>query len=206
VDDVIDVIKEEGTEDIYKMAGITGEELVEKSAFSMARIRLPWLLATLFGGIVVATLIKYFQLTLEKVIALAFFIPVITGMGGNIGIQSTTLTVRGLASGFIDVNHIKEVIFRELKQAIIMGIVCGAVVGLVAQYLGKNPLLGLVLMISMFAAIIVAALMGVFIPLFFEKINVDPAVASGPFITTANDITGILIYFILATWLFNVLG
>lgn len=204
VDDVIDVIKEEDTEDIYKMAGISHEELLKKSAFKITQHRLPWLIATLCGGIVVATLIKNFQLTLEKVIALAFFIPVITGMGGNIGIQSSTITVRGLATGYITLDQIKKVLFKELKQALIMGAVCGVVVGVVAYYLGGNPLLGIILMISMFAAIIVAALMGVLIPMLFEKLNIDPAIASGPFITTANDITGVLIYFLLASWLFRV--
>lgn len=206
VDDVLDIIQEEDAEDIYKMAGISHDELLKKSAFNIARQRLPWLITTLFGGIIVASLIKYFQLTLEKVIALAFFIPVITGMGGNIGIQSSTITVRGLASGQIVFGEIRKALFKELKQALIMGVVCGVVVGLVAYYLGKSPLLGFVLMTSMFIAILVAALMGVAIPLLFEKINIDPAIAGGPFITTANDITGVLIYFMLATWLFRLFG
>ena len=204
VDDIIDVIKEEDAEDIYKMAGISHEELLKKSAFKATQHRLPWLIATLCGGIIVATLIKNFQLTLEKVIALAFFIPVITGMGGNIGIQSSTITVRGLATGYITLDQVRKVLFKELKQALMMGAVCGVVVGVVAYYLGGNPLLGIILMTSMFAAIIVAALMGVLIPMLFEKLNIDPAIASGPFITTANDITGVLIYFLLASWLFRI--
>ncbi len=206
VDDVLDIIQEEDAEDIYKMAGISHDELLKKSAFNIARHRLPWLITTLFGGIIVASLIKYFQLTLEKVIALAFFIPVITGMGGNIGIQSSTITVRGLASGQIVFGEIRKALFKELKQALIMGVVCGVVVGLVAYYLGKSPLLGFVLMTSMFIAILVAALTGVAIPLLFEKVNIDPAIAGGPFITTANDITGVLIYFMLAAWLFRLFG
>lgn len=204
IDDVIDVIKEENTEDIYKMAGIGHEELLRKSAFKVAWHRLPWLIATLCGGIIVATIIKNFQMTLEKVIALAFFIPVITGMGGNIGIQSSTITVRGIATGYITLDQIKKVLFKEVKEALIMGFVCGVAVGLVAYYLGGEPILGLVLMTSMFAAIMVAAIIGVTIPLLFERFNIDPAIASGPFITTANDITGVLIYFLLASWLFGV--
>ncbi len=206
IDDILDIIQEEDAEDIYKMAGISHDELLKKSAFNIARQRLPWLITNLFGGVIVANLIRYFQLTLEKVIALAFFIPVITGMGGNIGIQSSTIIIRGLASGQIAFGEIRKALFKELKQALIMGAVCGVVVGLVAYYLGKSPLLGFVLMISMFIAILVAALMGVVIPLLFEKINIDPAIAGGPFITTANDITGVLIYFTLATWLFRLFG
>ena len=204
VDDVIDVITEEDTEDIYRMAGISHEEIYRQSTFRVVRQRLPWLVATLFGGIIVATLIRNFQTTLQQVIALAFFIPVITGMGGNIGIQSSTITIRGLATGNIDLKHIRGVIYREIRQALIMGIVCGLVVGVVAYLFDGNPVLGLVLTVAMFVAILVAALIGVMIPLLFEKINIDPAIASGPFITTANDITGVLIYFLMATWLFNV--
>lgn len=204
VDDVIDVITEEDTEDIYRMAGISHEEIYRQSTFRVVRQRLPWLVATLFGGIIVATLIRNFQTTLQQVIALAFFIPVITGMGGNIGIQSSTITIRGLATGNINLKHIRGVIYREIRQALIMGIVCGLVVGVVAYLFDGNPVLGLVLTVAMFVAILVAALIGVMIPLLFEKINIDPAIASGPFITTANDITGVLIYFLMATWLFNV--
>ena len=204
VDDVIDVITEEDTEDIYRMAGISHEEIYRKSTLGVVQQRLPWLIATLIGGIIVATLIRNFQATLQQVIALAFFIPVITGMGGNIGIQSSTITVRGLATGNIDLNHIRGVIYKEIRQALIMGVVCGVVVGIVAYLFDNNPVLGLVLMIAMFVAILVAALIGVLVPLLFEKINIDPAIASGPFITTANDITGVLIYFLMATWLFSV--
>ena len=203
VDDVLDVITEEDTEDIYRMAGISHEEIYRKSTLRVVQQRLPWLIATLIGGIVVATLIRNFQATLQQVIALAFFIPVITGMGGNIGIQSSTITVRGLATGNIDLNHIKGVIYKEIRQALIMGVVCGVVVGIVAYLFDNNPVLGLVLMVAMFVAILVAALIGVLVPLLFEKINIDPAIASGPFITTANDITGVLIYFLMANWLFG---
>jgi magnesium transporter len=208
VDDVLDVIQEEDTEDIYKMAGIPHEHagILEKSASKAAFFRLPWLIATLFGGIIAAALIKYFEATLEQVIALAFFIPVIADMGGNVGIQSSTITVRGLASGHIELAEIGKRLFRELRQALIMGCICGVAVGLVAAYIGKDPLLGLVLTIAMFSTIIVACLMGVATPLFFEKINQDPAVASGPFITTVADVTGILIYFLVATWLFGLFG
>jgi magnesium transporter len=203
VDDVLDVITEEDTEDIYRMAGISHEEIYRKSTLRVVQQRLPWLIATLIGGIIVATLIRNFQATLQQVIALAFFIPVITGMGGNIGIQSSTITVRGLATGNIDLNHIRGVIYKEIRQALIMGVVCGLVVGVVAYLFDSNPVLGLVLMVAMFVAILVAALIGVLVPLLFEKINIDPAIASGPFITTANDITGVLIYFLMANWLFS---
>jgi len=207
VDDVIDVIKEENTEDIYRMAGISHhEELLKKSAFKVAQRRLPWLIATLCGGVIVAVLIKNFQLTLEKVIALAFFTPIIADMGGNVGTQSSTITTRGLATGYVVSGQIKSILIKELKIGIIMGLVCGLTVGTVGFWLGRNPILGVVLAGAMFGAIVVAALTGIIMPLFFNKLHIDPAIASGPFITTINDITGVLIYFTLATWLFRLFG
>jgi len=206
VDDIIDVLKEEATEDIFKLGGTDDEELSKKSTFNVSRVRLPWLVVTLFEGIICATLIRFFQFTLERTIALAFFIPVIIGMGGNIGIQSSTIVVRGLATGRINLSQIGEVLFREIRVGLIMGLVCGSVVALIAYLLEKTLLLGAVVGISMFIAIIVAATMGSLIPLIFKRLKIDPAVASGPFITSSNDIVGILIYFSLANLLFRIAG
>lgn len=206
VDDIIDVLKEEATEDIFKLGGTDDEELSKKSTFNVSRVRLPWLVVTLFEGIICATLIRFFQFTLERTIALAFFIPVIMGMGGNIGIQSSTIVVRGLATGRINLSQIGKVLFREIRVGLIMGLVCGSVVALIAYLLEKSLLLGMVVGISMFIAIIVAATMGSLIPLIFKRLKIDPAVASGPFITSSNDIVGILIYFSLANLLFRIAG
>ena len=128
------------------------------------------------------------------------------GMGGNIGIQSSTIVVRGLATGRINLSQIGKVLFREIRVGLIMGLVCGSVVALIAYSLEKSLLLGMVVGISMFIAIIVAATMGSLIPLIFKRLKIDPAVASGPFITSSNDIVGILIYFSLANLLFRIAG
>jgi len=206
VDDIIDVLKEEATEDIFKLGGTDDEELSKKSIFNVSRIRLPWLVVTLLEGVICATLIRFFQFTLERTIALAFFIPVIMGMGGNIGIQSSTIVVRGLATGRISLSQIGKVLFKEIRVGLIMGLVCGSVVAMIAYLLEKTLLLGAVVGISMFIAITVAAAMGSLIPLIFKRLKVDPAVASGPFITSSNDIVGILIYFSLANLLFRIAG
>lgn len=206
VDDVIDVIREEATEDFLKLAGTAEEELLNKSIFTIARARLPWLVATLFGGIVACHLMKTFQLTLEKVIALAFFVPVIMGMGGNIGIQSTALMVRGLATGNVDLAHIGKALFREIKVGVIMGTSCGLAIGLAAYLITGRYVLGVVVSTAMLCAITVAATIGTPMPLLFKKVGIDPAIASGPFVTTTNDITGLSIYFLLANWLFKVFG
>ena len=206
VDDIIDVIRAEATEDIYKMAGASDEELLlGYRSFQIARLRLPWLLTNLLGGVATGLLMWKFKVTLEAVIALITFIPVITGMGGNVGAQSATIVVRGFATGRIDFGSIRRVIFRELRVGIIMGVVCGCVIGAIAYAWHGNPYLGLVVGMAMIFAITVAAAMGVIAPAFFKRIGIDPAIAAAPFVQTANDITGILIYFATATFFIELL-
>ena len=206
VDDIIDVIRSEATEDIYKMAGASDEELLlGYRSFQIARLRLPWLLTNLLGGVATGLLMWKFKVTLEAVIALITFIPVITGMGGNVGAQSATIVVRGFATGRIDFSSIRRVIYRELRVGIIMGVVCGCVIGVIAYIWHGNPYLGLVVGMAMIFAITVAAAMGVIAPAFFKRIGIDPAIAAAPFVQTANDITGILIYFATATFFLELL-
>ncbi|MEZ4599954.1 MAG: magnesium transporter [Syntrophotaleaceae bacterium] len=200
VDDVIDVLREEATEDIYKMAGASEEELLYGfKSIKVARLRLPWLITNLFGGIITGYLMWLFKATLEQVIALISFIPVITGMGGNVGGQSATIVVRGFATGHIDYSTLRQVFFKELRVGVLMGGVCGLTVGLVAVIWHHNPYLGLVVGLAMVCAMTVAATMGALVPAFFKKVGIDPAIATSPFVQTANDITGILIYFGTAT-------
>ncbi|MEJ2520270.1 MAG: magnesium transporter [Desulfuromonadales bacterium] len=200
VDDIIDVIRAEATEDIYKMAGASEEELLYGyKSFKIARLRLPWLLVDLFGGVITGYLMWLFKVTLKEVIALISFIPVITGMGGNVGGQSATIMVRGFATGKVDFTTLGQVFFKELRVGLIMGSVCGLTVGLVAWGWHGNPYLGVVVGLAMFVAMAVASSMGVIAPAAFKKLGIDPAIASTPFVQTANDITGILIYFATAT-------
>lgn len=200
VDDVIDVLREEATEDIYKMVGASEDELLYGfKAFRIAGLRLPWLLVNLLGGVVTGYLLWWFQVTLQEVIALISFVPVITGMGGNIGGQSATIVVRGFATGRIDFSTLAQVFFKELRVGIIMGVVCGCVVGSIGWIWHGNIYLGLVVCLAMMISMTVAATMGVMAPAFFKRIGIDPAIASTPFVQTANDITGILIYFSTAT-------
>ncbi|MBE0500706.1 MAG: magnesium transporter, partial [Desulfuromonadales bacterium] len=191
VDDIIYVLRREATEDIYKMAGASDEELLlGYRSFKIARLRLPWLLTNLLGGVATGFLMWRFKVTLETVIALITFIPVITGMGGNVGAQSATIVVRGFATGRIDFSSIRRVIFRELRVGVLMGVVCGCVIGVIAYVWHGNVYLGLVVGIAMIFAITVAAAMGVIAPAFFKRIGIDPAIAAAPFVQTANDITG----------------
>jgi len=200
VDDVVDVIEQEDSEDIMKMAGIPEEELVYGGpVLKISRARLPWLITNLFGGLLTGYLMWLFKMTLHEVLALITFIPVTTAMGGNIGIQSSSIMVRGFAIGRVDFNNLRRVLFKEIRIGLLMGVACGIVAGCAAVLWHKDLLLGPIVALAMVTAITVAAAMGTLIPAFFKKVKIDPAIASGPFVTTANDIVGIIIYLGIAT-------
>lgn len=199
VDDVIDIIRREATEDILKMAG-AGEEFVEtKSIFKSTRTRLPWLFASCIGGIVAFFIIHQFEGSLNKFVYLAAFIPVIMGMGGNIGTQSSTIVVRGLATGRLSIRDFWNVVFKELAVGFILGLVYGLIIGAVAQFRFSIEMLALSVGLAVVSSMAVAALIGSFVPMVFAKFNIDPAVATGPFVTTAMDIISVYFYFVIAS-------
>ena len=201
VDDVIDIFRREATEDILKMAG-AGEEFVEtKSVLKSTRIRLPWLFASCVGGIIAFIIIGKFESSLNKVAALAAFIPVIMGMGGNIGTQSSTIVVRGLATGRIDIRDLWSVVFKELSIGVILGVVYGLLIGSVAQVRYSMEALALAVCFAVLSSMSVAALVGSLVPMGFARINIDPAIATGPFVTTAIAIISVFFYFMIATTL-----
>ena len=204
VDDVIDIIREEATEDILKMVG-AGEEFVEtKSIYKNIKMRMPWLFASCVGGIIASFIIGYFQSSLSKLAYLAAFIPVIMGMGGNIGVQSATITVRGLATGRLSIRDIWSVVAKQLMVGLMLGLFYGFVVGMVAQLKYTQTLFALSVAIGVFSSMTMAALAGSLVPMTLAKINVDPAIASGPFVTTAIDIISVTFYFIIATTLLGI--
>jgi len=196
-DDVIDVVVEEAEEDALKQAGTSAEELLYRDrVLAIARVRLPWLIVTLCGSLVSAKLIHLFSGVLDAAIILAAFVPVVTAMGGNVGSQSATILTRGLATGRVDMSDMGTVVFREFRVGLVMGVICGGVVGGVASLLfsdGKH-VLGLVVFAAMVAAMTVAATVGSLAPAVMKRFGIDPAIASGPFVTTANDCIGIVIY------------
>ncbi|MCR4441383.1 MAG: magnesium transporter [Peptococcaceae bacterium] len=208
-DDVIDVINEEASEDIYRLAGAPGEVEEEEEEDFFLRIRaslkarLPWLFITMLGGLVSGKVLSHFSGEISAVVALAFFIPLLTGMGGNVGTQSSTVTVRGIATGQIRSGDIMRVILREALTGLAIGAVLGFIVGIVASWWQSKPMLGLVVGLAMLGNMFTAATMGTIVPLFFRRIGIDPAVASAPFISTAIDITGLVIYSTLATLLIS---
>ena len=201
VDDVVDVIREEATEDFLQMAGIGKDrEILMKSTFDNVKLRLPWLFASWIGGTIAAYIIGTFEPFLESVIALAAFIPVIIGMGGNVGTQSSTIIVRGFATGRLELSKASLVIWKEMRVGLILGIFYGILLGIVAmfQFINAPPELGIVVGLSICVSMIIATCIGTLVPIFLRKLDVDPAIASGPFVTTAIDILGILAYFLIA--------
>lgn len=204
VDDVIDIIREEATEDILKMAG-AGEDLIEsQSLLRSTRIRLPWLMASWIGGVIAFFIIGHFENSLNKLIYLAAFIPIIMGMGGNIGTQSSTIVVRGLATGVLDIKQIWNVVLKELVTGAILGFIYGLLLGMVVHIRYDMWLLGVTVGLAVIISMTIAALVGSLVPMVFARINIDPAVATGPFVTTSIDILSVFFYFQIATLLLHI--
>ncbi len=198
VDDIIDVIREEATEDFLQMVGAGKDrEILLKPVLQNALTRLPWLLASWVGGILAMFVITSFEEELTKVIILAGFIPVIIGMGGNIGTQSSTITIRGLATGRINIKRTWNFMGKQLWVGLILGIFFGLLLGSMAWIFGSSRL-GIVVALAICATMFISALLGTMVPIILRHLDVDPAVATGPFVTTSADVLGVLIYFLLA--------
>lgn len=199
VDDIVDVIDEEASDDYSKLAAVSDVDSSDRGSFSAAKKRLPWLIILLFLGMFTASLIGRFEATLEKVAILAVFIPLIAGMAGNTGTQALAVAVRRISLGDTQDQSLSKMIAREAGTGLITGAICGVVVTLIVFVWQGDLFLGGLVGISILATLTVATISGAFIPLIMHKLKVDPAVASGPFITTINDIISILIYFGMAT-------
>lgn len=203
VDDVVDVIREEATEDILKMAG-AGEDLADARSFAGAlRVRWRWLMAAAVGGTLAALSLSGFDGILATAPELAFFMPVVAAMGGNIGIQSSTIVVRGLAVGYIEADRVRRLVVREVGLGVVMGLLFGTLIGLVSMGVAEpstDPLrLGIVVALGTAGSMTIAAAVGTSTPLILDRLDIDPAVATGPFVTTSVDIAGLLFYFWLAS-------
>jgi len=209
VDDIIDIMQEEVTEDIHKMVGSSEayeDKLIKASPLTRAKARLPWLFVCMAGEMISGSVIKFHSDTLQAVMAMAFFIPIIMAMGGNVGAQSSTIAVRGLATGQLRVDELWYNIWTETKVGSLIGIITGIIIALVALVWQDNYVLGLVIGLSLCLTMITAATVGTLLPLIFTKIKIDPAISAGPFITTIVDVGSLLIYFGLGTFLFKILG
>ncbi|MFC1453446.1 magnesium transporter [Verrucomicrobiota bacterium] len=203
-DDVMEVMEEEASEDIFRLAGSDDADLETESPFKSCAVRLPWLLVTLAGGAVTSLILRRFHEHITGVLILGAFVPVVLAMGGNTGIQSSTLVVRSLALGDQKTRGIMRLLGREIAVGALMGLICGALIGCWAHFMvarGPAPpfiapaLLAGVVSLALFAAMTFAAVFGAFVPIVLNRMRVDPAVASGPFITITNDIMALLLYF-----------
>lgn len=199
VDDIIDVLDEEASDDYSKLAAVSDMDTFDKNPLQAAKKRLPWLLILLFLGMFTANIIGMFEATLDKVALLAVFIPLIAGMAGNSGTQALAVAVRGIATGDIEEQSKLKLLFREAGTGLITGVISGIVVVLLVYFWKGDILIGLLVGAAISSSILVATIAGSFIPLLIHRMKIDPAVASGPFITTINDIISILIYLGLAT-------
>lgn len=201
VDDIVDILKEEATEDFLKMVGTSEDELLlQERSLRVARLRLPWLLINLVGLLLVGVMLQHFQVSFKEALFLLAFAPMVMGMGGNTGSQTATVTVRALAMRQLNPREggMLRYLWKQVRVGALLGVATGTLAAIAAAVLQQNPWYSLVVGGALFLALVVASLNGALIPLVFERLGVDPAVAAGPLVTTSNDVTGVLIYFGLA--------
>lgn len=211
-DDIVDIVKDEATEDLYKLAGTSEDELIyQERSLQVARLRLPWLLVNLVGLLVTGVLLERFQAGLTEALFLLSFVPVVMGLAGSSGTQASMITVRGLATGRIGSaeGRVGHFLWQQIKSGLLLGLVLGGLAALLAFLLPisspGNLYFPLVVGISVVSAVVLASVNGVLIPVVFQRLGIDPAVASGPLVTASNDILGILIYFATAWGLIGLL-
>ncbi len=197
IDDIVDVIKEEAEKDYQLAAGITEDVEADDTIFEHTRARLPWLFLGLIGGVGAAAIMGNFEELISQHAILFFFTPLIAAMAGNVGVQSSAIIVQGLANNDLK-GSIQNRLVKEFLLAVVNGIILSLLLFVFTWLWHGNMKTSLAISISLFAVIIMAGIVGTFIPLFLDKRGVDPAIATGPFITTSNDIFGILIYFMIA--------
>jgi magnesium transporter len=206
-DDVIDVMEEEASEDIFRLAGSDDSELEHVSTLRSCLVRLPWLLVTLFGGFLTSLILRHFHAHISEILVLGVFVPSVLAMGGNTGIQSSTLLVRSIALGTFESRDLWRLLMHEVSVGLVMGCICGLIIGVFARFLilvttdsvavlalSPNHLASIV-GLALLSAMTFATVFGATVPIALNKMRIDPAVASGPFITIANDISALLIYF-----------
>ncbi len=205
IDDVIDVIQEEAEKDYQMISGITGDIEASDKIIHSTKVRLPWLLIGLVGGIIGAHIIGHYESNIIKYTGIALFLPLIAAMAGNVGVQSSSIIVQGLANNSIIASRITKTLFRELIVGVINAVLLSSLIFMYNYFFSDNFLLAITVSISLFVVVIFASLFGTFVPLILNRFKIDPALATGPFITTTNDIFGLLIYLMIAGKVF-VLG
>jgi len=203
VDDVMDVVREETSKDYQMMSGISENIETTDSALIMSRARLPWLLIAMAGGILGSQVIEQYEGQLRVFPEMAIFMPLVASMGGNVGIQSSALIVQGLANNTLSRDGILPKLLKELFVGLLNGLACSLVILGYAYAYGHSPALSMTIGLAMMVVILYAGIFGTVIPLALKRIGQDPALATGPFITTANDIIGLFFYFVIGRMMYG---
>ncbi len=204
IDDVVDVIRDEAEKDYQMASGISADVETTDSAARLSRARLPWLIIGLLGGVIVAAVIGHFEDDIQINPEMAFFIPLIAAMAGNVGIQSSAIIVQGIASNSLGLESTTRKLMKELLVALINGLILAGILFLYNFFVSENLALTFTVSSSLFVVIIFAAIFGTLIPLLLHRVKIDPALATGPFITTMNDIMGLFIYFLMGRILYGI--
>ena len=199
IDDIVDVLVEEASEDMLHMAGIYQDEKIMDPPLKSVRMRLPWLVINLATAILAASVVGLFQDTLQAMVILAMFMPIVAGMGGNAGTQALTVTIRGIALGELSFNNAKRAVLNGITIGLLNGVVTGVIMALIAYYWKGNYMLGIVLGLAMMVNLFIANFFGIIIPLVLKWLKIDPAVASSIFLTTLTDCIGFFSFLGLAT-------
>ena len=203
IDDMVDVIQQEAEEDLLRMGGVGDEELSD-SVLATSRSRVPWLMVNLLTAFLAASVIGYFDATIQEIVALAVLMPIVAGMGGNAGSQTMTVTVRALATKDIDIYNAGRIIRREMGVGFINGVIFAVLIGITAALWFQSPTLGCIIAAAMVINMFTAAVAGILVPLLLDKFGADPAVGSAVFVTTITDVVGFFAFLGLATWWFGI--
>ena len=198
-DDIMEVIKDESTEDIHRLGGIDEEEKVDGTLRESIKSRLPWLMVNLLTALLASAVVGIFEGTISQVVTLATFMPIVTGMGGNAGTQTLTIIVRGIALGELTSENAKRILKKEILVGFTTGIAIGAAIAVIGYLWERNFMFGIVIGTAMILNMVVATIAGFIVPVILKKVNVDPALASAVFVTTVTDVLGFFFFLGLAT-------
>jgi magnesium transporter len=199
IDDTIDVLVEEFNQDYLRAVGSDAEELERKTPAQVAWLRMPWIMATMFIELLAGVVIHVFDATLTKFILLASFMPIISAISGNTGLQSAAIIIRGLSSGQVQLAHWRHAVTRQMGTTLLLGGACALVLSVIAGIWGKHWGFGLVVFLGMFASVNIAGVVGTCVPLLSKRAGFDPALTAGPFETAFQDVVGISIFLSLAS-------
>ena len=198
IDDIVDVMVEEQTEDILKMGGVAKEETLDSTLWQSVKLRFPWLLVNLITAFLASLTIKAFEGIISQVVALSAIMSIVTGMGGNAGTQTVSIIIRNIAMGNVKFKDCKHLLLKEILLGLINGVGIGIVTGITVYLIYGNVYLGVIILLAMIGNLIIAGISGLLIPLLLDKMHIDPALSSSIFLTTATDVLGFFIFLSLA--------